>query len=229
MGDSSMQRLPPMPRVVDYAHGPHKSEIGDMLLPAICRFFIGTNSGFATVPGIYGTPNVLTNWVPIALPLWFGQDIMVPKMFWNREAASWVGFREMLTTRLGATQNLVDIPAHIEVRPNEPGEIREAVVEMIRRLDGEHLDTAEDVAIRQRFFRFAERCGSYRGSAPGRDFLRRYGHLLPKEDAAIPSPQNVSTASSATSDTTTPPSTPTSFHDVTENSRAAVPASRRTA
>jgi putative glycosyltransferase (TIGR04372 family) len=187
MGDPSMLPLPPMPRVVDYAHSRHKSEIADVLLSATCRFLIGTNSGFATVPGIYGVPNVLTNWVPIALPLWFGQDIMIPKLFRDRRSGHLIDFEQMLSTPLGATQNIVDFPEHIEICPNSPQEIREAVEEMIERLDGNARCDPDHEVLQQRYFALAERYGSYRGSRLGRAFLARYRDLLPPDESTTPS------------------------------------------
>jgi putative glycosyltransferase (TIGR04372 family) len=178
MGDRTMTPLLPMKQVVDYAHSPFKCEIGDIVLSASARFLLGTNSGFATVPGIYGVPNVLTNWVPISLPLWFGADIMVPKLLWRRDEARHVSFEEMLSTPLGAMQNVADFPPDMEIRKNTPAEIVEATVEMLDRLDGRAY-TAEDEQLQQRYFDLAIRCGSYRGSRIGREFLARHAHLLP--------------------------------------------------
>lgn len=179
MGDPSMKPLPPMERVVDYALSPFKSEIGDIVIAASCKLFIGTNSGFATIPGIYGVPCVLTNWVPISLPLWFGQDLMIPKLFWHKGRQQYVDFEQILSTPLGATQNVADFPADIEIHDNTPQEIIGAVQEMFDRLDGKAVYTAEDVALQDRYFALALQCGSYKGSRIGRDFLRKYKHLLP--------------------------------------------------
>lgn len=136
VGDPTMKPLPAMDGVVDYVHSRLKNQVGDILLTAGCRFFVGTNSGYATIPGIYGVPNVLTNWVPVALPLWFGQDVMIPKLFYDRQAERFVDFGTLFSTRLGAIQNIEDFPEHIEIRGNTPEEINEAVVEMLGRLDG---------------------------------------------------------------------------------------------
>ena len=102
VGDQTMKRLPKMEGVFEYAHSNLKNSIADVLLPAGCRFFMGTNSGYATVPAIYGIPNVLTNWAPIALPLWFSQDVMIPKLFFDRRDNCLVDFETMFSTRLGS-------------------------------------------------------------------------------------------------------------------------------
>ena len=56
MGDPSMKPIPRMRNVIDYAHSAHRVPLADILLAASCRFFLGTNSGFATIPAIYGIP-----------------------------------------------------------------------------------------------------------------------------------------------------------------------------
>ncbi|MEO8040818.1 MAG: TIGR04372 family glycosyltransferase [Betaproteobacteria bacterium] len=184
MGDRSMTPLPPLDRVVDYAHSPFKCEIGDVLLAASARFLLGTNSGFATIPGIYSVPSVLTNWVPIALPLWFGRDLMVPKMLWHTTERRYLDFRELFSTSLGALQNDFDFPAEIEVRDNAPEEIEVAVIELMDRLEGRLAYSAEDEALQKRYFDLAIECGSYKGSRIGRAFLAQYSYLL----SAVPTP-----------------------------------------
>ena len=183
MGDSTMKPFKKMPGVFDYAHSDLKNPTADILLPAACRFFVGTNSGYATIPGIYGVPNVLTNWVPVAMPLWFGQDLTIPKMFYDRQAKRVLDFQSMFSTKLGSLQNLHDFPEHIEVRSNTPEEIQTVVCEMLDRLDGRLDETPADKELQERYHDLAERLGHYRGSGIGRDFLRKYANLLPAQDS----------------------------------------------
>jgi putative glycosyltransferase (TIGR04372 family) len=178
VGDPSMKRLPKMDRVYDYAHSQLKSQIGDLVLPAGCRFFLGTNSGYATVPGIYGVPNLLTNWIPVALPLWFGQDVMIPKMFWNKAENRYLSFEEMFGSKIGAMQNILDFPEEIEVRNNTGEEIRAATIEMLDRCENRAVYTPEDDVLQKKYHDLARKYGSYQGSRVGRDFLRGYSDLL---------------------------------------------------
>jgi putative glycosyltransferase (TIGR04372 family) len=178
VGDPTMKRLPKMDRVFDYAHSHLKSQIGDLVLPVGGRFFLGTNSGYATVPGIYGVPNLLTNWIPVALPLWFSQDVMIPKMFWNKVENRYLGFAEMFGSKIGAMQNILDFPEEIEVRNNTVEEIRAATLEMLDRCENKAIYTEEDEERQRRYHDLARRHGSYWGSRVGRDFLRHYHGLL---------------------------------------------------
>jgi putative glycosyltransferase (TIGR04372 family) len=178
VGDPSMKRLPEMDRVYDYAHSNLKSQIGDLVLPVGCRFFLGTNSGYATVSGIYGVPNLLTNWIPVTLPLWFGQDVMIPKMFWNKVEERYLSFEEMFGSRLGAMQNILDFPKEIEIRNNTVEEIRAATIEMLDRCEHSAVYTPEDDVLQKKYHDIACKHGSYQGSRVGRDFLRSYRDLL---------------------------------------------------
>lgn len=178
VGDPSMKRLPKMDRVYDYAHSHLKSQIGDLVLPVGGRFFLGTNSGYATVPGIYGVPNLLTNWIPVALPLWFGQDVMIPKMFWNRAENRYLCFEEMFGSKIGAMQNILDFPEEIEVRNNTVEEIRAATIEMLDRCENRAVYTPDDDVLQKQYHDLARKYGSYQGSRVGRDFLRGHRDLL---------------------------------------------------
>ena len=178
MGDTSMKRLPRRPNVIDYAHSPYKCEIADILLAAGCKFFIGTNSGYATIPAIYGVPCVFTNWIPIALPLWFSQDLMIPKLFWHSGRGSRLSFEEIFGTRLGATQNMQDFPAEIDILDNSPQDIEDVVSEMFDQLEsGVHCSKAQQDR-QERYFEIALHHGSYKGSRIGKRFLEKNEDLL---------------------------------------------------
>lgn len=178
VGDPTMKRFPKMDGVYDYAHSKLKGQIGDIVLPVGCRFFLGTNSGYATVPAIYGVPNVLTNWIPVALPLWFSKDLMIPKMFWNKTEQRYLSFQELFGSKIGAMQNVLDFPADIEVRNNTPEEITAAAIEMLDRCENTAIYMDNDHALQNQYFAIAEKHGSYRGSRIGREFLKKYQSLL---------------------------------------------------
>lgn len=180
MGDASMKLLHPVPGVIDYVHTTLKSEEGDTLLVAGCRFMLCTNSGLSIIPATYGVPCVLTNWIPIAIPNWYGTDLMIPKLMRSKLSGQLLDFEAMFDEPLGAIQNVFDFPDDIEIVENTPEEIRAVTVEMMDRLDGKPYSIDED-ALQDRYFNLAVRKGSYRGSRLGRDFLDKYKILLPEK------------------------------------------------
>lgn len=61
VGDASMQRLPSMEQVIDYANYPEKNALLDIYLVEKCDFFIGTSSGMIHVAELFNKPMLFTN------------------------------------------------------------------------------------------------------------------------------------------------------------------------
>lgn len=171
MGDSSMKPLVPKPGVIDYAHSSLKTPRADVLIPLGSKFFLGTNSGYATIPAIFGIKCVFSNWLPIGLPLWPSQDIFSPKMFWDDERQRTLTLEEAFASNLCFIQNWSELPKGITLKDNTPEEIRE--------LTAEALGIASDLPdraireARERYQKIASRYGSYAGSTLSASFIRR--------------------------------------------------------
>jgi putative glycosyltransferase (TIGR04372 family) len=180
MGDASMKPLPPLPNVIDYAHSTLKTPKADMFISLGCRFFLGTNSGFATVPAIYGVRCVFSNWLPIGLPFWPSHSLLMPKLFWNEEQARYLTLEEVFKTGLAFIQNWSDLPADITLRDNAPEEIRDLANEALglaTECTNERLDEA-----RTAYSEIANTYGSYVGSTLAASFIRRHRQLLLREE-----------------------------------------------
>jgi putative glycosyltransferase (TIGR04372 family) len=188
MGDPSMPRLLPAERTIDYAHSEFKSEYADILLLSGARFFVGTNSGLSVVPGVYGVPCVLTNWVPVGLPNWFGIDVVIPKLLRNKASGTFLTLEEMFATDAGYVQNPRDLPPSVEFVDNSPEDIAFAVTQMLCELDGD-ADRVRDRNIEEEYFKLAGQHGSYRGSRIGTAFIREHGSSLGFWPTDRPSPQ----------------------------------------
>ena len=138
---------------------------------------LGTNSGFSILPATYGAPCVLTNWIPIALPNWYGMDLMIPKLMRSRQSGELLGFSTMLEDPLGSIQNPRNFPADIEILENSPDEICEVTTEMLDRLEGVKY-SAEDERMHKCYVALAISKGSYQGGRMGREFLKKHAQLL---------------------------------------------------
>jgi len=179
IGDSAMPPLPTIRGAIDYAHSQLKSDWMDIYLLGACRFFVGTSSGPAYVPPLFGTPCVLTNWWPTGQRPFNSRDIYIPKLFRAGFLRRPLSFAETMAPPIGYALRYV----HAEkfgVAPvaNTAEEIREVVSEMLDRFDGKLSYTDTDQARQSAFDAVAETNLCIGNARAGRDFLRRYSGLL---------------------------------------------------
>ena len=185
IGDPTMRRLPPMPRVVDYAHHPAKSPRMDVFLCARSRFILGNTSGIALLGTIFGVPCAVANAIPPST-LWFNPaDLSIPKLIWSKDLGRYLRFDEMLASPLSVYHHafLYDKERMVPVE-NSGEDIRALAAEMLDRLEGAFA-TGEDDERMLRFVRGLFRPGHDGYGSPAQvavSFLRSNRHvLLPEE------------------------------------------------
>jgi putative glycosyltransferase (TIGR04372 family) len=180
VGDASMRPIEGIPGLLDYALSDIKSDFMDIFLCAECRFFIGTNSGLGLVPPVFGKPCVMTNWSPIAIPNWYPNDLFIPKLVRSIKDNRLLTFAELLESGSGWMQFQKYFIDHgLEVIDNTSEEICDVVLEMMDQLTGQASYYLDDDDRRVAFEALLEKHVQYIGSRIGRDFLKRYKHLLP--------------------------------------------------
>ena len=179
MGDPSMKPLPPMSHVIDYIHSEFRSDWMDVFLWARCRFFIGTNSGPIVVPPTFGVPCVITNWTSLGLRPWFNKDLLIFKLNWSKSEARYLNFKEVISSALGLIESN-EYLASVGVRlvDNTPEEINDVVVEMMDKLDGKIVYSKGDEELQERFNKLYINNHRMANARIGRDFLRKWEHLL---------------------------------------------------
>ena len=94
MGDPSMNPLPDMPNVIDYAHSDLKSEQMDIFLLATSRFVIGTTSGLSTVAMTFGTPMLLVNCISNDWQIWTEATDFMLKRVYDRRSGRYLSLGE---------------------------------------------------------------------------------------------------------------------------------------
>ncbi len=98
MGDPSMQKLPKMNNVVDYAHSNIRSEFMDVYLGATSKFCIGTPSGYYTIPSFFGVPVLLTNLSQLSTYYSLtSKDIFIPRFIKQKNTDKYLNFNELLS------------------------------------------------------------------------------------------------------------------------------------
>lgn len=182
MGDPSMKPLPPMRNVIDYAHNLFKTPMADILLVAGCRFLLGTNSGFATISAIYNVPCALTNWVPIGWPLWPSKDLMIPKLFREKESGRYLSLEELFKSGLAYVQNCSDLPAGIELVANTPEELAGITSEMLSHCNVRHdkqlIKPGAPADVEEYYIRTAKRYGTFTGSRLARTIVEKHPEIF---------------------------------------------------
>jgi putative glycosyltransferase (TIGR04372 family) len=177
MGDPSMKPLPTLPNVIDYCHSSLRADWMDIFIATQCRFMLGTSSGPAVIPGVYGVPMLLTNWWPPAQRPWHASDIFIPKMMRRLTNGQYLTLSETLTEPFSychSRRYLAELG--IGVEDNDPETIRAGVEEMLARLDaGEDAEVAD---LRVRADRIYRSHGVRGMGQLTRGFLQRNEHLI---------------------------------------------------
>jgi putative glycosyltransferase (TIGR04372 family) len=180
MGDPTMKPLPAVKNFFDYCHSTLRSDWMDIFLFAHARFFIGTSSGPAYVPSIFGAPSVLTNWWPPAQRPWHAHDIFMPKLYRKRSTGRYLSLSASLAEPFGYC-NSIDYLTRIEdviLEDTGTEDIRAAVVEMIERIDGTVCYDSADLEWRERVEQIYNSNSAYGSALIARDFLRNHEAIL---------------------------------------------------
>lgn len=182
MGDSTMKHLPPMDHVIDYAHSDEKSEQMDIFLCASCKFFLGCSSGLVSVAHIFGVPVVSVNSAPMSMLVGYRpDDISIPKLIWSDKEHRLLTFKEVFNSDISNFRfdNLY-ADANVNVVDNTQEDIRAITIEMLAHLEGEITYSEEDEKLQISYKSMMNPSHYSFGtiSRIGRDFLRKYKHLL---------------------------------------------------
>ena len=179
MGDPGMRPMPQVANLIDYCHSNLRADWMDIFIAARCRFMLGTSSGPAYIPALYGVPSVLTNWWPPAQRPWHVSDIFVPKLLRRSADGRYLTLSETLHEPFSYCHSRSYLADHcgVHVEDNDTETIRAAVEEMLMRLDGNASEDAE-AELRTRADQVYESHHAI-GMAPlARDFLRRHSSLI---------------------------------------------------
>lgn len=131
MGDSSMQPLPEMPQVIDYATACEQADWLDVFLVASSKFMMATSSGLVGVAYCFGIPTVHLNTIPYGSMSASPTDLYIPKLLWSLKEKRFLRFNEMFSDPI-CKFFYTPLFAELGVRPvdNTPEEIVDVVREM---------------------------------------------------------------------------------------------------
>jgi putative glycosyltransferase (TIGR04372 family) len=145
IGDPSMTPLPPLPKVVDYAHHALKSERLDIILCAKAKFILGSTSGIVLVGSLFGVPCAIANMIPMP-DLWYNaRDISIPKLLWSESLNRYLRFDEVMASPVAQYRYAVLYRgAGIRVEENSAEDILNLTIEMFDRLEGRFVEQGCD-------------------------------------------------------------------------------------
>jgi putative glycosyltransferase (TIGR04372 family) len=177
MGDPTMEPLPDLPGVVDYARSPLRADWLDIFLCASCTLFLGCSSGLYVVASIFGRPTALANQTPLDCAYSpFPTDLAIPRMMLNADG-SVMRMVDAFASGIASLRLTEQFQAlGIGQMHNSSEEITQLAIEALDRQQGTVLDAPDDEQLQQRFRGYFKN-GAYcwpPSSRISRDFLRRH-------------------------------------------------------
>ncbi len=178
VGDVSMPPLPPLERVIDFAHR-DLPDWADLFLAAECRFYIATASGPSALPTVFDVPMLMSNMAPIGFEA-SRRHVFLPKLYRARSTGQFLSLREMVQPPYFMCVNqFVFDHLGVEIVDNSPEELRDAVIEMLDRGSERFAYTSEDEELQEKVRSLAASVIPYGAPARmGSAFLRQHRHLL---------------------------------------------------
>jgi putative glycosyltransferase (TIGR04372 family) len=154
LGDSSMQPIPCMDRVIDYAHSPLRNPWLDVYCIAKCRFIVGSPSGPTDVARLFNVPVLATDFLPLGAWPFGRADLFLPKLRRCRRDGRPLTLAEaMRPPLLGNINPLLFDMYGIAIVDNTADEIVEGVADMIARLEGSAAPSEADTRAQAAFAR----------------------------------------------------------------------------
>jgi len=182
MGDPTMENIPRMEHVIDYAHLDIKSDWMDIFLCASCKFLLGGASGLSSISSIFGVPVGAVNYSPMSVVLSHAPcSIGIPKFVWSIKEERYLSFKEVFSSPIGSFfLDYLYLEAGVTAIENSPEDIKDVAMEMLDRIEGKAFYSDEDERLQERFKSLMNPSHYSYGSISrvGRDFLRKYEYLL---------------------------------------------------
>ena len=169
-------------KIFDYASSGDKSDLFDIYLMSKCKFIFGAVTGFIQLGVIFKKPTVLVNSVPLlnfyrgnAFDPSFIDNIFIFKKYKCKKRNIFMPISEMLKYEFFYTKQYAE--SNIEVIENSSEEISDVVLEMNSRLNGEWIDSKEDIALQDKFWQLVE-IDKTNSCKVGANFLKKNQWLL---------------------------------------------------
>jgi len=140
------------PKIIDYANL-NRSDFMDIYLGAKCTFCISTVAGFDEVPNIFRKPIAYLG-VPIALLETHNKNsLILTKSHISKKTKKKLTLSEIFFSNTATSLHTNEYTKNnVELKENEPEEIRDLAIEMDDRLNGKWKETDEDIILQKKFW-----------------------------------------------------------------------------
>lgn len=176
---------------IDYANQDY-DELMDIVLARDCKFFVSDSNGIMLLPMTMNRPVAFKNVVPAFVDGWgtipySPHNLFIFKKYYKKAEKRFLTIKEMMEVDQKVQYNgLLYRGLGIDVVENTAEEILDLVIEMNARLDGEWIETPEDIALQKKyrdlFEDWIKRANLHRNAMPhaklGAMFLRKNPFLL---------------------------------------------------
>lgn len=143
---------------IDYSTH-YYDEFMDIFLMLECKFYVGDTNGICSLPMSFNKPVALKNYFPFLMDTWgafpqTSQNLLIFKKYYKKREERFLSLDEMLQLEAN-TKVIYDarrfLQLGIEVVENSAEEILDLVMEMNARIDGEWIETQEDIELQEEY------------------------------------------------------------------------------
>lgn len=155
---------------IDYANV-YYDEFMDIYLMKKCKFFVGDSSGMAMLAMSLNKPVIVKNVIPVFMADWGShprnsQNIIILKKYYSKVEKRYLSLREIMALEKRAIRHSKGLSSWYEevekkgiiFEENSPEEILEVVKEMNLRIDGDWVETEEDINLQNKYHSIYEEC-----------------------------------------------------------------------
>jgi putative glycosyltransferase (TIGR04372 family) len=168
-----------------------RNDFMDIYLSAKCKYFLGCDAGIVNVASIFNVPVALVNYEINGIIPHYRKDLClyIPKITKRKETDELLPFSVFINEfdKMHDVEHMWRCGEHdkrgYSRQDNTPEEIFEVAKEMLERLNGTFLQTDHDKELINRYYELYSQDHAFASLAGekvplGRDFLRRYEHLI---------------------------------------------------
>ena len=166
------------PKIIDYATNGMRNDFMDIYLGAKCEFCISTGTGWDAVPEMLRRPIVYVNMVPLGYIHTFSDKFLsITKRHLCKSSQDSLTLSEIFSRGVGFSTSAAEFESNgIDLIENTPEEIRDVVMEMAQRIEGNWSELPNDEALQKMFWKiFLHGASGPAGKASHGDIKSRFG------------------------------------------------------